>query len=366
MEVIYNRHPDLEDVLSMRTVAELKELAKGFYVKGTSRMNKAALTDAVILALEEPERLAELLYIIDAPTYALFRRASESPEPIHIKAMRSKQHAVLTALCYMVCEELPDGIRISVPNQVRTAFEHLKADGFIKRKARFDLLHNYAMATTHLYGAISQDDFVAIFNAQNSHRTTVEELFPALIRHIAVEAPYCFWDEYIVCEEFEENDFVDVKDLLRECGDKPRYIPDKKELLRYADWDYYESTPQTDALKQFLAGKKQALASVEEVVDEIHYACIVDAGTQQIFDILDEFHITLEEHELNKFASIITAVHNNTRLWANKGHTPNELFSIYGKPALRVMNKTVSQKKIGRNEPCPCGSGKKYKKCCGR
>jgi preprotein translocase subunit SecA len=23
-------------------------------------------------------------------------------------------------------------------------------------------------------------------------------------------------------------------------------------------------------------------------------------------------------------------------------------------------------KKVGRNAPCPCGSGKKYKKCCGR
>ncbi|WP_369126216.1 SEC-C metal-binding domain-containing protein [Bacillus massiliigorillae] len=23
-------------------------------------------------------------------------------------------------------------------------------------------------------------------------------------------------------------------------------------------------------------------------------------------------------------------------------------------------------KKVGRNEPCPCGSGKKYKKCCGK
>ena len=23
------------------------------------------------------------------------------------------------------------------------------------------------------------------------------------------------------------------------------------------------------------------------------------------------------------------------------------------------------EKKVGRNEPCPCGSGKKYKKCCG-
>ncbi len=26
----------------------------------------------------------------------------------------------------------------------------------------------------------------------------------------------------------------------------------------------------------------------------------------------------------------------------------------------------VKPKKIGRNEPCPCGSGKKYKHCCGR
>ena len=24
------------------------------------------------------------------------------------------------------------------------------------------------------------------------------------------------------------------------------------------------------------------------------------------------------------------------------------------------------EKKVGRNDPCPCGSGKKYKNCCGR
>ena len=26
----------------------------------------------------------------------------------------------------------------------------------------------------------------------------------------------------------------------------------------------------------------------------------------------------------------------------------------------------VMERKVGRNEPCPCGSGKKYKYCCGR
>lgn len=26
----------------------------------------------------------------------------------------------------------------------------------------------------------------------------------------------------------------------------------------------------------------------------------------------------------------------------------------------------VNNNKVGRNEPCPCGSGKKYKNCCGK
>ncbi len=31
-----------------------------------------------------------------------------------------------------------------------------------------------------------------------------------------------------------------------------------------------------------------------------------------------------------------------------------------------VKPKPIVVNKIGRNEPCPCGSGKKYKKCCGK
>ena len=26
----------------------------------------------------------------------------------------------------------------------------------------------------------------------------------------------------------------------------------------------------------------------------------------------------------------------------------------------------IAEKKVERNEPCPCGSGKKFKKCCGK
>jgi uncharacterized protein YecA (UPF0149 family) len=33
-------------------------------------------------------------------------------------------------------------------------------------------------------------------------------------------------------------------------------------------------------------------------------------------------------------------------------------------PATRTEPRTATGEKVGRNDPCPCGSGKKYKKCC--
>ncbi|MBI4473316.1 MAG: DUF1186 domain-containing protein [Acidobacteria bacterium] len=35
-----------------------------------------------------------------------------------------------------------------------------------------------------------------------------------------------------------------------------------------------------------------------------------------------------------------------------------------GKPASTMVSNRSTVPKIGRNDACPCGSGKKYKKCC--
>jgi preprotein translocase subunit SecA len=47
--------------------------------------------------------------------------------------------------------------------------------------------------------------------------------------------------------------------------------------------------------------------------------------------------------------------------------------SIFSKEKRKEIHKewaasrtVVKQNKVGRNEPCPCGSGKKYKNCCGK
>ena len=36
------------------------------------------------------------------------------------------------------------------------------------------------------------------------------------------------------------------------------------------------------------------------------------------------------------------------------------------RPAPAKPQPVKAQPKVGRNDPCPCGSGKKYKNCCGK
>jgi uncharacterized protein YecA (UPF0149 family) len=50
---------------------------------------------------------------------------------------------------------------------------------------------------------------------------------------------------------------------------------------------------------------------------------------------------------------------------AEADHLDRDLFEVEDDFWLPEVKQVVRQgPKIGRNDPCPCGSGKKYKKCC--
>lgn len=60
----------------------------------------------------------------------------------------------------------------------------------------------------------------------------------------------------------------------------------------------------------------------------------------------------------NALLQRLTDLLNRMPLWANKGYSAEALRAMF--QPRRVAPKA------GRNEPCPCGSGRKYKNCCGR
>ena len=86
--------------------------------------------------------------------------------------------------------------------------------------------------------------------------------------------------------------------------------------------------------------------------------------------------IAYKKESLDMFEEMISAIQSETvrRLYSVRLKKDEEIKrervakatgeSVGGDGTVKKQPRRVQ--KIGRNDPCPCGSGKKYKNCCGR
>ena len=63
--------------------------------------------------------------------------------------------------------------------------------------------------------------------------------------------------------------------------------------------------------------------------------------------------------------AVATSVDDLEEAFQRKKRKELEPARLAGSGDRQQVQQVVRGEKIGRNDPCPCGSGKKYKKCCG-
>jgi preprotein translocase subunit SecA len=241
------------------------------------------------------------------------------------------------------------------------------------------LLLDYAVALTNLNGVIDVEKVVEIYNSQNEPHIEIKDVELLIDEHeeelkrhfVLVEEGLFVHDSFL--------DFNEVLELMARKMNKPYYIPNKKELLRYTDDEYYEETIYTKRLYRFLKKfvKHDNVNSVEDVLFDVIVRCQMEEKLGDIMNYLNQIEVVFDsEKELREALDLIVDVYNHTRLWSNNGFTPNELSKRRKKPNLEGFpeknfeaeqskaSNVIPMKRVGRNDPCPCGSGKKYKKCC--
>ncbi|MEE1227429.1 MAG: SEC-C metal-binding domain-containing protein [Lachnospiraceae bacterium] len=205
-----------------------------------------------------------------------------------------------------------------------------------------------------------------------------------------------YTDEYYFQETAEDRK---LKTYLRS-----RY---RKQIRNYAR--KCDMTPK-EVMSYLWGDIKYAISDHNEYWDEIEPS----ESIASVFGLLKDYNIILDrKDELNEFISFLLPVYNNTRQWFNNGHTPMEIsssktvdkpfhptivpMSSHAAELLRQGQEEIEKmgafvdldsnaddintfsfadgiagpmkkqtKKIYPNDPCPCGSGKKYKNCCGR
>ncbi|MOA02693.1 hypothetical protein D3C78_1221590 [compost metagenome] len=130
------------------------------------------------------------------------------------------------------------------------------------------------------------------------------------------------------------------------------------------------------ALKNYiLTHMTKDVEMVDYLIDDIQFGCSMELPLQGLMNEFDRRSLVFEDpKQAQQVIDLVTEVYNHTRVWSNCGHTPSEIRAFTGQPRLQPTSpvtpakgdKPAQARKIGRNEPCPCGSGLKYKKCCGK
>ncbi|MEE0880281.1 MAG: SEC-C metal-binding domain-containing protein, partial [Turicibacter sp.] len=109
-----------------------------------------------------------------------------------------------------------------------------------------------------------------------------------------------------------------------------------------------------------------------EITHEMGVAFTYKYQAKLAFMALESRGIEIESYNIGQALMILLMdAFNHARTWETKGfrEVDKEASSLNEASANQVvvpMLNPLKSTKVGRNEPCPCESGKKYKKCCGR
>ena len=261
-----------------------------------------------------------------------------------------------------------DKLFLVMPEEVKSAYGKLDQKSFQAERGVTQLILRYAEAAANLYGVCPVRKLIEMINEQNDVRLTAER-FNRIVDSVSDKMMLTWKVRRGVrfSDGLEGENPEDYEAFMESVKDKPYYMPPKEELLRYADIDYFEMTPQLEALKGYIVqrlGKVEGLA--EAIVDDIQYACAMEEPLGVIMEEFETRNIRLSKKQLHDLMPLVMNVSNTTRTWSNRGFTPAELGPKPSRDANdgNGVQSAAASSKIGRNDPCPCGSGKKHKNCC--
>jgi hypothetical protein len=158
----------------------------------------------------------------------------------------------------------------------------------------------------------------------------------------------CQTDEYLIYE-WEDTEWangpmepVDVAALARERrkpqpASSPRAKAASDELLQRA-LELVGSELKPEAIRRLVAESDHPTAVVRAVLASVR-------GAPQ-------------QASLERLMPVIMDVWNSTPRAELKGRSPKQAAEVMRAPS------TAPAPRVGRNDPCPCRSGRKYKKCC--
>lgn len=240
-----------------------------------------------------------------------------------------------------------------------------------------------------LYGVLPENKIVDIWDATYKSKIDFIELLRLYKQSISLRREFfpSFIDKKLM---FVSDSLVDPESFynkINERKDLDYAIYNGAFVLQYADTPFNTSNKKNveSLVEALMIGTGGDGVLTQFMLGLIWDSVQTDEDFSSLISNLTEFIRFESIDKLNDLIMHVSNFANNTPHWVLKGHYPDELYSKnpidFADPSFRKdIDNQISGRfpdykphelwnkidnKVGRNDLCPCGSGLKYKKCCG-
>ncbi|HCS10586.1 MAG TPA: zinc chelation protein SecC [Clostridiales bacterium] len=365
----------LNDVIYRLTKDEMSYIRKNYKLDGLGSLKKSELASELIKII--PHKFEGIIRILDQDMYDLIKSIVKNSGAIFCKDIEFS--IVENFMRYGIAfPGLKNGKRIlTMPVELIEEFNLLDAAETEKVIYRNTEWIQLTQGMLYYYGVM--DSWRLIKNVQKYVEKNIN-----INQFVDVISLACNLYENMnkTAYGYKDARVYDSENIIAEHNKRPNidyYQFTKNQLLKAGNPNHNNNSPEMEGFINFLLLNYDLK---NDAIDEIstQLTNLINLDSKPIFII--EYLQTWLEIPSFEYLQILTAkiteLSNNTRQWVLKGYTPNELFQeekkhlkplpskpFDGNTAKAKIIKMTKSNKIGRNEPCPCGSGKKYKKCCG-
>lgn len=413
----------LREYLTKYTKEELLDQARSFEIKKCSGLRKADLINRIVDTFCAEEMLRSRLACLTKEQMDLFRKACISPTAVSVNEVVDAMQLCRYWIGYF--EDPTD--RFCVFEDVAVAFSKIDDKAFQLKQCRKGWLVKCIHFFIQYYGIAPIEVIYEMY--RQKVKDSIDEMIGMLWEMPVDIVESCLftmdklgmegWPKenplysekgiFVHLQLFEDAEF---NYLLRQQMDKDFYIPSAQQIDEICRIGYEASSSAYKKLESFFT--KKLKFSYEQAVTwclQVWANSYEGESPSKIINKMTEANIEFEEKMINELLELLVTAHNNTRMKENRGYKPSEMVRKKSvdkmptivpassnaaailkdaAPQLQAMGVPVDlngntdviqttmfpiglngepirvEKKIYPNDPCPCGSGKKYKKCCGK
>ena len=271
----------------------------------------------------------------------------------------------LRGLGFIAAGEQEGRIAWYMPEEIRQEFKKLDSAAYKKAVGTNTEIMRLASGLLFFYGFLNYDQLFQKINAYIEKDDQVE-----FFAFMGIMLNGSCWQSNVAGLEHGMYYYTVIDAEKLENEQLNRTNIDFAELSYSEVYDageenYIDATDEYKTLAQFFMKEHGFdVLRAADVVGEITILLQNGSPMREVVEFLDTLGVLQDKRLADAITPLLIAFNNTLRMWLLKGHTPNELMGSAQDRKNNVVNFVPRGAKVGRNDPCPCGSGKKYKKCC--